>query len=196
MVQRSADVAGVVIPIRSFAHAKARLASALSDDARATLARAMAERVVEAAGTRPIIVVTSAPDVGAWCADRSIATVDDPGTLDTAADAGRTWARNEGLVRVAIVHADLPFATTLDDVANDGDTPVAVVVPDHRDDGTPVLVLPVDASFTFMYGPGSAARHIHEAARCGLDVRVVRDDSLAFDVDIEADLRALESRRP
>ena len=42
--------AGVVVPLRSFALGKARLAAALDDDARAALARAMAERVVAAAG--------------------------------------------------------------------------------------------------------------------------------------------------
>jgi 2-phospho-L-lactate guanylyltransferase len=192
MVQRSA---GVVIPLRSFAHAKVRLASVLNDDARAALARMMADRVVDAAGTRPIVVVTSAADVIAWCAGRSIATIDDPGTLDAAADAGRTWAREEGLARVVIAHADLPFASTFDDVANDGGRSIAVVVPDHRNDGTPVLAVPADAPFTFSYGPGSAARHVAEAERRGLEVRVVHDEALAFDVDIEADLRTLESRR-
>ncbi|HTL83791.1 MAG TPA: 2-phospho-L-lactate guanylyltransferase [Acidimicrobiia bacterium] len=193
MVQRSA---GVVIPLRSFTHAKARLASALSDDARISLARSMADRVADAAGDRPTVVVTSAPEVVAWAAARSIATIDDPGTLDAAADTGRAWVKSQGLARVVITHADLPYATSLDGVAGDGDNAVAVVVPDHRDDGTPVLALPVDAPFNFSYGPGSAARHITEAARCGLEVRVVRDDALAFDVDIEADLRTLESRRP
>jgi len=155
----------------------------------------MAERVVDAAGARPIVVVTSAPDVVAWCDDRSITTIDDPGTLDAAADAGRAWARAAELARVVIVHADLPFASTLDGVAGDDDKPIAVVVPDHRNDGTPVLALPAAAPFNFSYGPGSAARHIAEAERCGLEVRVVRDESLAFDVDVEADIRALESRR-
>lgn len=193
MVQRSDDSAGVVIPLRSFNDAKARLSSVLTEHARAALARTMAERVVEAAATRPIVVVTSAPEVVEWCAERSIATIDDPGTLDAAADTGRGWVQARELARVIVVHADLPYATTLDAVAGTGN--VAVIVPDHRDDGTPVLALPVDAPFNFSYGPGSAARHIAEAERCGLDVRVVRDEALAFDVDIEADLRTLESRR-
>ena len=181
--------------MRSFSDAKARLSSVLTEDARAALARTMAERVVDAAGARPTIVVTSAPEVVDWCRERSVATIDDPGTLDAAADAGRAWLRNEGFTRVVIAHADLPFASSLDDVASDGAQLVAVVVPDHRNDGTPVLAVPVDAPFNFSYGPGSAARHIAEAERCGLEVRVVRDAALAFDVDIEADLRTLESRR-
>jgi 2-phospho-L-lactate guanylyltransferase len=183
--------AGIVIPLRSFELGKARLAKALDDAARAQLARTMAERVVDAAGARPVVVVTSAPDVRRWASERDLATIDDPGSLGDAAHAGRMWARDAGLVRYAIVHADLPNIVSLDAVLTDGDAPVAVVVPDHRDDGTPVLTLPTACEFAFAYGPGSAARHIAEARRCGLDVRIVHDPALAFDVDIPADLDAL-----
>src|SRR2546423_14371752 len=195
MAQRSGDDAGIVIPLRSFAQAKERLAAVLDGDARAALARAMAERVIDAAGARPVVVVSSAPDVIAWAAERQLGTIDDPGSLDAPADAGRMWARAGRLTRVVIVHADLPFATSLDPVVGDGADPVAIVVPDHRDDGTPVLSLPVAAPFAFSYGRGSAARHIAEARRCGLDVRVLRDAGLGFDVDIEDDLRVLETLR-
>ncbi len=181
--------------MRSFAHGKARLAGVLDEAARATLARTMADRVVDAAGTRPVVVVSSAPDVVTWASARRLQIVDDPGTLDAAADAGRVWARAAGLARVVVVHADLPFATSLDTVAGDGEPAVAIVVPDHRDDGTPVLSLPVATPFAFSYGPGSAARHIAEARRRGLDVRVLRDPALGFDVDVEDDLRTLEALR-
>jgi len=68
-------------------------------------------------------------------------------------------------------------------------------VPDHRDDGTPVLSLPTSVPFTFAYGPGSAARHATEAKRRALAVRIVNDAALAFDVDIADDLAALEALR-
>ena len=199
MAQRSDEEtggdAGIVIPLRSFAQGKARLAAVLDEGARAALARAMAERVVGAAGARAVVVVSSAPDVIAWATDRHVAIIDDPGTLDGAAHAGQAWVRARGLTRVVIVHADLPLASSLDAVAADGDAPVAVVVPDHRDDGTPVLSLPAAAPFTFAYGPDSAARHADEARRCGLAVRIVRDPELGFDVDIEDDLRTLQMMR-
>jgi len=93
------------------------------------------------------------------------------------------------------VHGDLPFARSFDTILTDGAAPVAVVVPDHRDDGTPAISLPTSASFAFAYGPGSAARHAEEARRAGLTVRLVHDDDLGFDVDLADDLAALESRR-
>jgi 2-phospho-L-lactate guanylyltransferase len=182
------DDTAVVIPLRSFSNAKARLAAALDEDARALLARAMAEVVVRAAGTRTVLIVTSAPEVVAWADETGLARIDDPGSLDGAAAAGRAWARERGMTRCVIAHGDLPLATTLDAVAGDGTSPVVVVVPDHRDDGNPVLSLPVNGAFTFSYGPGSAASHAAEARRRGFEVRIVRDHALSFDVDVPADL--------
>ena len=183
------------MPLRSFARGKARLADALDDDARRAFTRTMAERVVCAAGSRPVVIVSSAPEVTSWARGLGIAHVDDPGTLDRAAEAGRVWVRDRGLDRLVIMHADLPLATTIDGIADDAGAPVAVLVPDHHDDGNPVLAIPSAADFAFAYGPGSCARHIAEAGRCGLDVRIVRDRTLGFDIDDASDLRALERER-
>ena len=103
--------------------------------------------------------------------------------------------RGRNLGRVVIMHADLPLASTLDGIADDGDQPVAVVVPDRHGDGTPVLALPSAAEFEYAYGPGSCARHVAEAERCGLGVRVVHDHALGFDVDDATDLAALADER-
>lgn len=195
MPSGSQDDAGIVVPLRSFTLGKARLAETLSEDERETLARSMAECVVNAAGSRPVLVVSSAPEVVAWARDREYEVLDDPGSLDSAAAAGRTWAIGRSLSRYAVVHADLPLARSLDAVVRDGSAPVAVIVPDHRNDGTPVLSLPAAAPFTFAYGPGSAARHAEEAGRRSLTVRILRDASLGFDVDTPADLDVLEALR-
>ena len=67
-------------------------------------------------------------------------------------------------------------------------------MPCHRDDGTPVLSVPVEVDFEFAYGPGSFRRHAAEARQRGLALRVVRDRSLAFDVDLPDDLSMLKAR--
>jgi len=187
------DAAGIVVPLRSFRSGKARLAEVLDDDARSALAQRMAETVVAAAGGRDLVIVSSAPEVVRWCATQSLERIDDPGSLDAAAAHGRDWARARGLVRVVVVHGDLPLATSLDGVAGDGAARTAVVVPDHRDDGTPVCSIPVDVPFAFAYGPGSFARHIAAARHVGLSVRVLRDRTLAFDVDVPEDLEILDT---
>jgi 2-phospho-L-lactate/phosphoenolpyruvate guanylyltransferase len=189
--RRPSHTAGVVVPLRSFALGKARLVAALDDDTRRAFTRMMAERVVTSAGARPVVVVSSAPEVIEWATGLGLDLVEDPGTLDLAADAGRAWIRDRGIGRLIVMHADLPLATTLDGIGDDGEAALAVVVPDRHDDGNPVLAVPSAADFRFAYGPGSCARHIAEARRCGLEVRVVRDHALGFDVDDASDLDAL-----
>jgi len=186
--------AGVVVPVRAFALGKARLADRLGTEERADLARRFAGRVVAAAGDRPVVVVTSAPEVEAWAAELGVATIADPGSLDRAAAEGRSYLGELGCVRAVVAHADLPFARTFDPVSEDGDDPIVALVPCHRNDGTPVLSVPTAAPFRFAYGPGSFRRHVDEAERLGLAVRVVRDPDLAFDVDLPADLEQLRVR--
>jgi len=184
--------AGVVIPIRAFALGKARLAARLTQDARVALAREWAEQVARAAHDLPVAVVSSDPDVRDWAGAHGLATLEDPGSLDAAAAAGREWAASQGFARVVVAHADLPRARTLEALARDGAQPVVAIVPCHRDDGTPALGVPVDLDFHFAYGVGSFRRHAAEARRLGAGLRVVRNPDLAFDVDLPEDLAALD----
>ena len=82
----------MVLPIRSFLLGKARLASVLGDDARADLGRRLADRVADAVGDLPTIVVTSAPEVDAWATARGYTVLADPGSLDEAAARGAEQA--------------------------------------------------------------------------------------------------------
>ena len=180
--------AGVVVPVRAFALGKARLADALDDATRAALARRWADAVVDAAADLPVVVVSSEHEVREWAGARGTSVLDDPGSLDAAADAGRAELVRLGCARVVVAHADLPHARTFRALVRDASRPLLAIVPCHRDDGTPVLSLPADAPFTFAYGPGSFRRHVAEARQRGLGVRVVRDPDLAFDVDVPDDL--------
>jgi len=184
-----------VVPIRAFALGKARLAAELEPVERAALGRRLADQVVTAAAGLLTVIVSSDHDVRAWCAARGLSIVDDPGSLDGAAVAGRAWLAGRGCTRCVIAHGDLPFASSFAAVTRDGARPIVALVPCHRDDGTPVLSVPVDVDFRFGYGPESFRRHAAEARRLGLGVRVVRDPTLAFDVDLPDDLGALEGHR-
>jgi len=192
----SSSRAGVVVPIRSFIGAKARLAELLDEDARASAFRQMADRVIDAAAPMPVIVVTSAPEVREWALARGTRVIDDPGSLDEAAATGTRQLAMEGFVRAVIAHADLPRARSLAPLATDLERPVVALVPCHRDDGTNVLSIPTDLPFQFAYGPGSFQRHLAEAARLGVEARVVRAPDLTVDVDTPDDLRYLDSSCP
>jgi len=178
----------VLVPVKAFDGAKVRLAGALDDDARAALARAMAERVLAAAHPLAVAVVCDDDDVSAWAAAAGADVVRTaPAGLNAAVSAGVAHLRGSGIDRVVIAHADLPFAEGLAELAVAADDEV-VLVPDRHDDGTNVASVPTGTEFTFHYGPGSFAAHRDEAARRGLKVRVVGSTTLGWDVDEPEDL--------
>ncbi|MEM9201513.1 MAG: 2-phospho-L-lactate guanylyltransferase [Actinomycetota bacterium] len=188
---RATDAA-VLIPIRSFADAKTRLAGALSPDDRKRLAQAMAERVVHAARGLPVSVVTDDAAVARWAAtvgaDVIAPAVSGLNASVTAAVA-RIAAAPDAPARVIIAHADLPLADDLRIVTGPG----VAVAPDADRDGSNVLSLPTGAPFTFCYGPGSFAAHRQQAGDRGLDFTVVDEPSLALDIDDPGDLIRLQS---
>jgi 2-phospho-L-lactate guanylyltransferase len=102
-----------------------------------------------------------------------------------AVEAGVATAASLGARRIVVAHADLPLATGLDHVVGESG---AVIVPDRRADGTNVIALPASCGFRFAYGPGSFDRHLTEARRLGLEVAVLDDEILGWDVDVPADL--------
>ena len=191
-LHRALDDLAVVVPIKAFGAAKARLAEVLGVDARAALARTCAARVLSAAAPHRVFVVCDDDEVAAWAIAHgaSVVAAGRPG-LNEAATAGRLAARAEGFARVLTVHSDLPlaepFGALVEQFAN---ARTAVIVPDRHDEGTNVLVVPTHGDFTYMYGAGSFAAHQAEAARHGLVVRVVRRRDLALDLDTLDDLRA------
>jgi len=184
--------AAVLVPVKSFAEAKVRLAPALPPAERAALARAMAATVIAAAAPLPVAVVCDDLEVAGWARAHGALVVWEPGRgLNGAVEAGVDQLRGAGVDRVIVAHADLPQASAL--ARLDGGTGVTLV-PDRRRDGTNVAVVPAGAGFRFSYGPGSFARHQSEAARLGLELTVAEDPGLAFDVDWPADLEALGPR--
>jgi 2-phospho-L-lactate guanylyltransferase len=176
----------VLVPVKAFSMAKARLAGVLDPAARASLARDMAERVLQAAGHLPVTVACDDDEVATWAVAAGAAVAWTPGLgLNGAVAAGVDALGAAGVRRVVVAHADLPRARDLT-VAAIGDGVVAV--PDRHDDGTNVLAIPTGAGFEFAYGPASFARHAAEAARLGLALTVLRPADLTWDVDVPADL--------
>lgn len=184
-----------MVPVKSFALAKARLAPVLDDQARAALARRMAERVLAAAGSLPVTIACDDEDVATWAREHGAAVAWTPGT-DLNGSVTQAVAGVDA-ERVVVAHADLPKARDLMIVVGDsfgeagGMYGGVVLVPDRRHDGTNVLSIPGGAGFVFQYGPGSFERHRAEAARLGLDVVVIEPPDLTWDVDSPADLDGL-----
>ena len=180
----------VLIPVKDFAEAKRRLAPTLTPGERADLARSMAEQVVRASRDLPVAVVCDDRAVAAWARDHQALVVWAPERgLNQAVQDGVAHLAGLGVEHVTVAHADLPLA---DDLTWVGDWPGVTLVPDRREEGTTVVGVPATAGFVFSYGPGSFARHRNEAARleneAGVPLRIVRSPTLAWDVDLPADL--------
>ncbi len=107
-----------VVPVRSLRHGKTRLSPVLGNEARETLLRGIADRVVTAAVDSGLIetVLVVSPDAEtlAWAAGLGPAVVAAPQPehrpgLNGAIDAGRAWALDRGASAVVSLFADLPL---------------------------------------------------------------------------------------
>jgi len=178
----------VLVPVKAFAQAKARLAGSLPPSRRAALARSMAEHVLAAARPLPVAVVCDDAEVADWAGAHSAIVLPEPGRgLNGAVEAGVERLARAGASEIVVAHADLPLAHGLAHLSGwDGVT----LVPDRREDGTNVICLPAGSSFRFGYGPGSFKRHCEEVRRLGLALRVIREPDLAWDVDVPSDIPA------
>lgn len=178
----------VLVPVKAFHDAKARLAPALDAEHRARLAREMATIVVRAASPLPVYVVCDDPAVDTWARSVGAQVIWRPGHgLNGAVTDGVASLAAQGFDQVIVAHADLPHAL---DLAWAADFVGVTLVPDRRDDGTNVASVPSNVGFTFSYGAASFAAHCAEAERLGLPLRVVREQRLGWDVDVPADLVA------
>jgi 2-phospho-L-lactate/phosphoenolpyruvate guanylyltransferase len=179
-------VRALLVPLKSFAQAKARLSPSLDKDARVLLIKRLATRVLLAAGALPAFIVCDDGGVADWSIGQGASALYAPGLgLNGAVTAGVELLGRMGFGLIVVAHADLPFVDALDRFGADDEVTIA---PDRRDDGTNVIALPSAASFHFFYGPGSFNRHRLEADRLGLRSTVVRDPRFATDVDLPADL--------
>lgn len=177
----------VLVPIKAFGAAKARLAGVLDDAPRAALARSMAERVLDAAGTMRVWVACDDDDVAAWALARGAQVMwTEDLDLNGAVALGLSALRDSGDAEtVVIAHGDLPMAAGLARVTWFRG---ATVVPDRRNDGTNVLCVPLSVPFVPAYGPGSFARHVAQLRALGVPVRIAHLPELQWDVDVPEDL--------
>ncbi|MDO8363539.1 MAG: 2-phospho-L-lactate guanylyltransferase [Actinomycetota bacterium] len=176
----------VLVPVKAFTDAKARLAPLLTPSQREALARWTAERVLAAAGELPVYVACDHDDVAAWATARGATVLWHPGVgLNAAVNRSIADLRERGVGHVVVAHGDLPRARALATIAI---AHTVTLVPDLRRDGTNAAAVPTSLPFQFAYGPGSFRRHLAQAIEAGLPVAVRNDPLLALDIDTPTDL--------
>jgi 2-phospho-L-lactate/phosphoenolpyruvate guanylyltransferase len=190
-----------VLPVKRFAVAKRRLRTAVMDQRRGELARAMFADVLEAlarcAAIERTLVVTADPAATELTrAAGALVIGDDAENGQSVAVAqGVKQAIADGYERVLCVPGDCPALDPreLDTLLHTrpGEDAVVVIVPDRHGTGTNALVLCPPDAIPPSFGPESFERHQRLAQAAGLGVTVMRPPSLLLDVDTGADLAAL-----
>ena len=183
----------VVIPVKAFHHAKERLSDLLTPAERIVLTKYCADRVIAAASNFDVFVVCDDENVAQWARDHKAKVVWQPEVgLNAAVRRGVDFAHARGKQLAIVSHSDLPLATDFTRLisAQSAETfkSSITLVPDRHEDGTNVMVLPTNFDFEFCYGKNSFTAHQQMAKKCGLSVRIVRDQSLAVDIDTADDL--------
>jgi 2-phospho-L-lactate/phosphoenolpyruvate guanylyltransferase len=180
----------VLVPVKAFADAKARLAGVLSPSERQALARWTAARVIAAAGEAPVFVVCDDTEVAEFARAHGAEVLWQPGVgLNAAVSRAVLTLRDRGVRQVVVAHGDLPLPAGLLDAS----VPDAItLVPDNAGDGTNVICLPTAVPFEFAYGAASFQRHLTHALSLGVASAVavgVRHDALlGIDIDVPSDL--------
>jgi 2-phospho-L-lactate guanylyltransferase len=193
----------VIVSSQAFGRGKSRLAAVLGPGERSAFSRAWLKHVLTTtrpvAGARHTLVVSAAADVLGLAKRLGVRALPERRRgLNAAVHQAEGFARQRGARGVIVIHADLPLLTRQDmrcmiSALRDGGL---VLAPDRDDSGTNALGLRGPRPFRFRFGPGSFARHLAEARRRRLRVRVVRRAGLAFDVDTPADYRRLRGNEP
>jgi 2-phospho-L-lactate guanylyltransferase len=186
----------VVVPLKSLARAKSRLADTAADGLRPGLALAFAQDTVTAAlacaAVRDVAVVTGDALAGEELAALGARIIaDEPGgglnaALAHAAEVVRSWRTDPA---VAALNADLPALrpTELSRVLDAAAEFPRAFLPDAAAIGTTLLAAGRARELLPAFGADSRARHRASGA---VELRLDAVDSVRQDVDTGDDLRA------
>jgi 2-phospho-L-lactate guanylyltransferase len=188
-----------ILPIKSFADAKHRLASELTPGPRRALAEAMFSDVLtalrRARGVDDVLVVTMDHGAQQIAGGHGAMVLDDTEEgHNEAAARGVEHAIEAEYDRVLLVPGDCPALdpTQLDALIGEPfEAPSVMIMPDRHGTGTNALLLTPPGAIVPSFGPGSRERHVSVAHAAGASVQVHDVPSLALDVDTPEDLEAL-----
>ncbi len=195
-----------LIPMKSLADAKMRLADVLDRRERAELALAMLVDVITACNEAEcfdrVAVVSSDSDVFWQARELGATPIAEPATL-TGLNDGLTFgvrylARRIGVEEVVILPADVPLIQPVDllTIVNAlAGAEKRVVLVRAYDNGTNTLALRPPEIIPMRFGVQSADAHRREADTAGVDCVELQLDRLVFDVDAADDVASLASRR-
>ena len=183
-----------IIPVKSLANGKTRLAGFLDDADRMALNASLLDHALDLASAFPGLsntIVISADDrvLDIARSRGAVALRETGGGLNPALTEAMTTGRNNGARAVLVLPTDLPIATAEDLLALATSGHDVAIASDRRGRGTNALCVPTSNGFTFRFGDGSFAAHMEEAHLSGLSVHILHRPNLSFDIDTPDDYR-------
>jgi 2-phospho-L-lactate guanylyltransferase len=188
-----------ILPVKSFAQAKQRLAPSIDFGHRRALVEAMySDTLVALRRTRGIdrIFVVTSERVAARIAEGDGITVleDTASSHSEAVKLGINRAIEVGAERVLLVPGDCPLLDSGELealLAHPVPERSALIVPDRHGEGTNALLLTPPTALVPSFGEGSRQRHTQLALSQGTHPEAVDVPGLGLDIDTPEDLQAL-----
>lgn len=192
-----------ILPVKAPHRAKQRLASLLSPQERAALARAMYEEVItalaKARGIDHLLVVTSDPFTADHASNLGAIILEESRQFShsQSADAAARRAMALGATTALSLPIDIPLVTP-GEIENLIASPLAGVriVPDQAGTGTNALVRTPPNAIDSCFGPDSFEAHLRQARELHLPVQIVRPPGVVFDIDTPEDVAEYVTRAP
>jgi 2-phospho-L-lactate guanylyltransferase len=188
-----------VVPVKTTADAKQRLARLLSPTLRQQLALVMIEDVLSALAAVPTlagIAVVTIDQVASRLAQRFGARVigSDATSGHTAAVTGAArLLAGEGKLGIMTVPGDVPLITA-DEVtrllAAHGDGPAFTIAPAHDERGSNAVLLSPPTVVPLRFGDDSFLPHLAAARAQGLEPTILKLPGVALDIDQPEDVAA------
>jgi len=190
-----------IIPVKSLALAKGRLAGILTPSERRALVLAMLQDVLTAVrATRgvdrvgvvsvDVAALTLAGDMGAE------AMSDEASDLNGALAQAATYYAASGAATILVLPADVPLISSgeIERLIALRAGVRGVALAPSRDGGTNALLMWPPLALPFLFGHASLASHAQAARKRGIEPQLFRSPGLELDVDRPDDLWALAER--
>ncbi|NVK35901.1 MAG: 5-amino-6-(D-ribitylamino)uracil--L-tyrosine 4-hydroxyphenyl transferase CofH [Rhodobacteraceae bacterium] len=189
-----------LIPVKQFDNAKTRLASVLSQQERAGLAKAMLQDTLNVLGQidglAGIALVTKDRQAAELAeASNALVITDTTDNLNSALELGRTsLIEKHGATSILVLPADIPGLTKTDLAKifeTHQETATSLVVPAHDRDGTNALLTTPSQHIAYDFGHNSFTRHVAALRALTEGKYEQKLTSLANDIDLPDDLEQL-----
>jgi 2-phospho-L-lactate/phosphoenolpyruvate guanylyltransferase len=192
-----------IVPVKPLRRGKSRLSAILSEEERNQLNHHLFTHTIEVLkevdAISDILVVSRDSHVLTQSREMGVRTVTENGTpeLNNALLRASLFVKTFSTEGVLIVPADLPLLTPSDviEFLNARTTsPMIVIAPDRRREGTNMLLSDPPDLLTFSFGGQSFDRHSRLARSHGATVIEHHNEHIALDLDVPEDYQLLSSK--